>query len=139
MATVLQNGRAYDFGQVIVNILGVPVVGVSSISYTMEQEKTNNFGQGYNPVSRGKGAKNASASIEISMNDVEAIRDVAPAGDLTEIPAFDIVVTYLNDQKPVTHVLKSCEFTDDGVETSQGDTDIRRTFNLVVATITYRG
>ena len=78
MATTLINGRAYDFAQIRVNIAGVQVHSVTAISYTEEQEKTNNFGIGNRPVSRGHGAIDASGSITLGMNDVEAIRDAAP-------------------------------------------------------------
>ena len=134
----LVNGRAYDFAQIVVTILGVPLAGVSAISYAEEQEKTNNFGQGNRPVSRGQGAIDASGSITISMNDVEALRDVAPDGSLLKIPAFDIVVTYLNAQKVVSHVMKNCEFLNDGVEADQGTTNIERAFDLVVSDVKYR-
>ena len=140
MAKPLINGRAYDFTEIIVSMLGAPVVGVKAITYTEEQDKTNNFGQGNRPISRGQGAIDASASIEISMNDIEAIRDTVAlqGGSLLAIPAFDITVTYLNEQKVVTHILKNCEFINDGVETTQGDTDVVRTFDLVVSDIKYR-
>ncbi len=139
MAATLINGRAYDHTQIILNILGVPIVSVSSVTYTEEQEKANNFGASNRPVSRGHSSIDASASLEISMNDVEAIRDAAPGGSLLLIPAFDIVVTFANPENIVqTHVLKACEFTNDGVDSSQGDTDISRTFDLVVAEIKYR-
>jgi len=134
----LINGRAYDFTQILVKILGAPVASVSAISYTEEQAKENNFGAGSRPVSRGQGAINASASVTMSMNDVEAIRDVALNGSLLAIEPFDIEVSYLNSQKVVTHILKNCEFTDDGVEASQDDKDISRSFNLVVSHIKYR-
>lgn len=138
MATPLINGRAYDYAQIQVTILGVPVAGVSAISYSQEQEKVNNFGAGSNPVSRGHGAIDTSASITISMNDVEAIRDAAPEGSLLAIPAFDVTVTFLNAQKVVTHVIKNCEFTNDGMEATQGDTNIERAFDLVASHIVYR-
>lgn len=138
MAVPLVNGQAFDYTQIIVSILGVPIVSVSSISYTEEQEKVNNMGTGNRPVSRGRGAIDASGSVEISMNDIEAIRDVAPSGSLLLIPAFDIVVVFGNPQNVQTHVLKNCEFTNDGVETTQGDTDIKRTFDLVISDIQYR-
>ncbi len=134
----LINGRAYDFTQIVVKILGAPVASVSAISYTEEQAKENNFGAGSRPVSRGQGAINASASITMSMNDVEAIRDVALNGSLLNVLPFDIEVSYLNAQKVVTHVLKNCEFTNDGVEASQDDKDITRSFDLVVSHIKYR-
>lgn len=138
MATPLINGRAYDYAQIEVNILGVPVAGVSAISYTEEQEKVNNFGAGSRPVSRGHGAINASGSVTISMNDVEAIRDASPEGSLLQIPSFDISVTFLNAQKVVTHVLKNVEFLNDGVEATQGDTNLERAFDIVLSHIVYR-
>ena len=134
----LINGQAYDYTQIIMSVLGVPVAGVTSINYTEEQEKTNNFGAGNRPVSRGRGAIEASGSIELSMNEIEALRDAAPSGSMLKIPPFEITIVYLNLQKVVTHKLKNVEFTNDGVETSQGDTDIRRTFDLVISDIKYR-
>lgn len=138
MATPLINGRAYDYAQIEVNILGVPVAGITAISYTEEQEKVNNFGAGSRPVSRGHGAINASGSVTVSMNDIEAIRDAAPLGSLLQIPSFDISVTFLNAQKVVTHVLKNVEFLNDGVEATQGDTNLERSFDLVVSHVVYR-
>lgn len=138
MSVPLINGKAFDYVGITAIVLGVPLPSISQINYTEEQEKTNNFGTGNRPVSRGKAAIEASASFEISMNDVEALRDVAPDGSLLLIPAFDIIIVYGNPQKPITHVLKNCEFTNDGVETSQGDTDIKRTFDLVISHVKYR-
>lgn len=138
MAVPLINGRSYDYTQIIINVLGVPIVGVSSINYTEEQEKTNNFGTGNRPVSRGQGAIDASGSLEISMNDIEALREVATDGALLNLPAFDILVTFGNPQNVQTHTLKNVEFTNDGVETSQGDTQIKRTFDIVISHIKYR-
>lgn len=138
MAAPLINGRAFDYSQIIINILGVPIVSVSSITYLEEQEKVNNMGTGNRPVSRGHATIDASGSLEISMNDIEALRDVAPNGSLLFIPAFDIVVVFGNVQNPQTHVLKNCEFLNDGVETTVGDTDVKRTFDLVISHIQYR-
>ncbi len=134
----LINGQAYDYTQIIMSVLGVPVAGVTSINYTEEQEKTNNFGAGNRPVSRGRGAIEASGSIELSMNEIEALRDAAPSGSMLKIPPFEITIVYLNLQKVVTHKLKNVEFTNDGVETSQGDTDICRTFDIVMSDVKYR-
>lgn len=134
----LINGRAYDFAQILINILGVPLVGVQSIEYKEEQEKANNFGAGKFAVSRGHGTVNADATLELSMNDVERLRDAIPGGRLLDIPAFPITVTFLNAGKTVTHTLHNCEFKDDGVTGSVDDTDLVRSFALVVSHITYR-
>ena len=138
MANPLINGRAYDFAQIRINIAGIQVHSVTAISYTEEQEKTNNFGIGNRPVSRGHGAIEASASITLGMNDVEAIRDAVPGGSLLAAPSFDIIVVFENAQKVVTHVVKNCEFKSDGMEADQGSTNIERAFDLVASDVKYR-
>jgi hypothetical protein len=72
------------------------------------------------------------------MNDIEALRDAAPSGSLLQIPAFDVTVVFGNPQKPVVHVLKKVEFTNDGLDSTQGDTDLKRTFDLVISNVKYR-
>jgi hypothetical protein len=134
----LINGQAYDFGQIIVNVMGVPIPSVTSIEYQEEQEKTNNFGAGRRPISRGHGTINATASIEMSMTDVESIRDAAPNGSLLAIPSFDIVVVFGNPQSPKKHTLKNCEFTVDGFSGSLDDTDLTKSFDLVVSHIEFK-
>jgi len=138
--TPLINGRAYDFAQINMLISGVVVPSISSIEYSEEQEKTNNFGAGDRPVSRGHGAIDAKAKITMSMNDVEALRASATDGSLLKLPAFDVVVVFLHptSAKVVTHTLKNCEFLSDGVTGSQGDTDLKRDFDLVCSHITYK-
>lgn len=138
MAIPLINGRAFDFTQIIVNILGVPIVSVTAINYEETQEKVNNFGTGNRPVSRGVGPIDATGSIEFSMNDSEALREVAPEGSLLQIPAFDIIVNFTNLQGPQTHILKNVEFTSDGHSSTQGDTDLKRSFDLVISNVQYR-
>jgi hypothetical protein len=134
----LINGRAYDFAQVIVTVLGVPVASVSAIDYEETQDKKNNYGAGNRPVSRGAGAIEVTASIEFSMNDAEAIRRVAPNGSLLQVPAFDITVFFGNPQNPTTHVLKNCEFLKDGVSGTQGDTDLKYKYDLLPSHIVWR-
>jgi len=134
----LINGRAYDFTQIVFSMLGVPITGVTAINYAEEQEKVNNFAAGTRPNTRGQGPIDANGSVELSMNEIEALRDAAPDGSLLKIPAFDITIVYGNPQKPVVHVLKNVEFLNDGVDASQGDTDLRRTFDLVISHIRYR-
>lgn len=135
--TPLINGRAYDYASVTVNILGVPLAGITSIEYAEEQTKENNFGAGKYAVSRGHGEVNASASMELHMNDVEAIREAAPQGRLLDIPAFDVIVSFVVAGKVKTHTIKNCEFLSDGVSGSQGDTQLSRSFDLVASHVIY--
>lgn len=134
----LVNGTAFDYTQIIARIAGVPVASISSIEYEETQEKINNYGAGTRPVSRGRGAIEATATIEMSMNDIEAIRDSAPNGSLLAIQPFDITVHFANPQDPRTHVLKNCEFTNDGISGTQGDGDLKKSFSLTLSHIEYQ-
>lgn len=118
-------------------ILGVPIEGVKSINYTEEQEKTNNYGTGTAPVSRGRAEKTCSGSLELPMEEVEKIRAASTSGSLLDIDMFDIVVVHGVPGKVAVHTLKNVEFMDDGVETSSGDTQITRTFNIIPSHIVY--
>lgn len=136
-AVPLINGRAYDYAQISVTLLNSPLLGIEAITYTEDQEKVNNYGAGSKPVSRGHAAVELAASLDIHMDDIERLRDAAPDRKLLKIAPFDIVVTFMNEGKVKVHTLKSVEFTSDGVEASQGDTKVMRSFPLVLGDITY--
>lgn len=135
----LINGRAYDFAQIRTTILGVVIPSISSIEYEEKQDKKNNFGAGDRPVSRGHGAIEPTAKFTMSMNDVEALRKVAPNGSLLKLPSFDVVVTYLHptQNQVVTHTLKNCEFLTDKNGGGQGDTDLKQNFEILPSHINY--
>lgn len=138
MAAPLINGRAFDYAQITPLFLGVPLVSMTSITYEETQEKVNNFGTGNRPVSRGHAAIEASGTIELSMSDIEAMREAAPNGSLLQIPASDFVLVFGNLQNIQTHVLKNLEFTNDGGSGTQGDTDLKLTLNFVISDVQYR-
>ena len=138
MAVVLVNGEAYTHTQVQVIYLGVALPSVTSISYGETQDKANNFGAGNRPVSRGRAAIDASGSIELSMNDIEATRDVAPNGSLLQIPPSDMLVVFVNPQKPITHTIKNIEFTTDQPSSDQGNTDIKVSLDFIASNVKWR-
>ena len=80
----------------------------------------------------------STGSIELSMNDIEAMREVAPNGSLLAIPASDFVLVFGNPQNVQTHVLKNLEFTNDGGAGTQGDTDLKSTLNFIISDVQYR-
>lgn len=135
MAVPLINGRAYDYVDISLSILGVQINGVTDINYTETQDKANNWGTGYYPTSRGHSYRDCTGSLGLNMNEVEILRDAAPLGNLLDLPAFDIVIVFGNVSAPKTHVIKNVEFTDDGVETTVGDTAINRSFAFVASNV----
>lgn len=138
MAAPLVNGQAFSYVQITPLFLGVPLVSMSSITYEEVQEKVNNFGTGNRPISRGRGTIEATGSMELSMNDIEAMREVATDGSLLAIPASDFVLVFGNPQNVQTHILKNLEFTNDGGTGTVGDTDLKLTLNFVISHVQYR-
>ena len=132
----LINGKSYSWADITFNIGGVPVAGITKISYKVSQEKQNNYGAGSEPVSRGKGNREYEASITLHMEEVERLLLAAPNRDLLKIPAFDINITYQADPTNIAnHVLKNCEFTEDGTDIGQGDQVIEIELPLSIAGI----
>ena len=137
------NGRSYSYSNIGIVIGGVQVITASAINYEVSQEKTNEYGLGPEPVLRGEGVKEYSASIELSFNEIQLLREKAKVlnplsdGSLVDLPPFTIVVLYNNGEKIVRHKLLGCEFTKDGVSGSQGDTNLKYSLDLIVAKIEY--
>ena len=138
-AQVLVNGKAYSYVQLVIGYLGVALNGVTSIDYEETQEKTNNYANGEYAVSRGYGKVETTGTIELSMNVIEALRDAAPDRSLLKIPSSDMVLTFGNSQKVVTHVLKNMEFTTDGGGGADGDTDLRKSLGIIFSHVQYNG
>lgn len=138
MAEALINGTAYDFSQITPLYLGAALVSMSAIDYEETQEKTNNMGTGNRPVSRGRAGIDASGSIELAQNDIEALRNIAPNGSLLLLPPTDFILIFGNPGAIQTHILKNFEFLTDGGGGTVGDTDLKKSFNFIISDIKYR-
>lgn len=138
MALPLINGQAFDYAQITPLYLGVPLVSMTSITYEETQEKVDNPGTGNRGISRGRADIKSSGSIELSMNDIEALREVALNGSLLALPASDFILVFGNPQNIQTHILKNLEFTNDGGTGTQGDTDLKMTLNFIISNVIYR-
>lgn len=138
MALPLINGEAFTFAQITPLYLATPLVSMTSITYEEIQEKVDNPGTGNRPISRGRADIKANGSIELSMNDIEALREVAPQGSLLLLPATDFILVFGNPQNVRTHELKNLEFTNDGGTGTQGETDMKMTLNFIISNVIYR-
>lgn len=134
----LINGKSYEWADIEVNILGAPMIGITSIEYEEKQGMENIYGAGRYPVSRGYGKVEPTAKITLLMEELENIQTVAPAGRIQDIPEFDIVVMYL-DSALITrkHVLKNVRFTNNKRSSSSGDTSIPVELELIISHIQY--
>jgi len=132
----LINGKSYEWSDIICNVLGVPLVGITSVEYEEKQEMANVYGAGEFPVSRGYGSITPSAKITVLMEEIEAIQAIAPKGRLNKIPEFDIQVAYVDDQLVTrVHKLRNVRFTGNSRKVNQGDTSIPVELELIISHI----
>jgi hypothetical protein len=140
MVTPLINGILYSWANVTLQIFGAPLVGATKISYKTAQKKENQYGLGVDPIGRGYGNKEYTASVDMYLDDLKRIIQAAANRDILAIPPFDIQVTWAspsNRIQTLTDILRSCEFLENPVETSQGDTKSIVTLPLIVGRIEY--
>jgi hypothetical protein len=138
-AIPLINGVNYSWGNVKLILFGLPVVGITKISYGKEQVKDNNYGFGYEPISRGYGNITYTAEIEIYQDELKRLIASAPNRDILSIAPFDIQVIFAGSNAQInTDVLQMCEFTKDSVEAAQGDSKLLVTIPIVIAGIDHR-
>lgn len=118
----LINGEEYAWGDIKVCINGVPVTGITAISYGDKQDKQNNYGAGRHPVSRSRGRITPEAKITLYMSEVVAICRNSPTGRLQDIAPFDIEVAYMPPNGViVVDRICDCEFTENVRDWKEGD------------------
>lgn len=132
----LINGVAVSWPDIQVPFLGVPLTGVTAISWSEKQDKTNNYGTGSKPVSRGYGRKTYEGSITLLAEEYKNILAAAPNGSIVDIPFFDLPILFINAQGLyMKYVLKAVDFTESGIDTKEGDTMIPVTLPFIFADI----
>jgi alanine racemase len=136
----LINGVEYSWADITLNLLGVPVAGITAISYKKSKVKENVYGAGSKPVSRGYGNETYEGSITFLMTELQALRKAAPDGDITKIPPFAIPVAFLpeNSVNVVLHTLRNVEFMEDSVSSKQGDTKIEVEIPLIISDVKFK-
>jgi hypothetical protein len=107
--------------------------GVSAIKWNIKRNVKTNYGLGGEPVNRGFGNREYTASITMDYNTQVQLR--AMNGSLMNLGEFDLVISFANelgtdDWTTETVTLKGCLFTEDGMEANQDDTSITKEFEL---------
>lgn len=120
----LINGVEYSWADITCTIAGAPVTGITAVKYDDDQEVVNNYGAGRFPVSRSRGRITSSASISLYTSEIVAIQERSVNGRLQDIPAFDIIVSYIpTDGGKIIHdKIRNCQFKKNLRDWSEGDT-----------------
>ena len=141
MATIINN-VAYSWAMIELtapalsgsgNANPINLQGVTGIKWNIKRNVKTNYGLGGEPVNRGFGNREYSASITMDYNTQVALR--ALTGSLMNLGEFDLIVSWANelgtdDWTTETVTLKGCLFTEDGMEAGQDDTTITKEFDL---------
>lgn len=134
----LINGIAFTHADIIVNILGVPVVGVTEITYSDPQTMEHNYGTGNVPISMSMGQIAPAGTITLEMNDIEKLTNVAPGRKIQNIPFFDIGVNFVTeDGKLARHRLKKCKFKGRNFTSATGNQQITETIDLYIGEVQF--
>ena len=141
MATIINN-VAYSWSMVQLTAEGLtgtnsanPLIlqGVSGLKWNIKRNVKTNYGLGGEPVNRGFGNREYTASITMDYNTQTQLR--AYRGTLMALGEFDLVISWANelgtdDWTTETVTLKGCLFTEDGMEAEQDDTNLTKEFEL---------
>ena len=141
MATIVNN-VAYSWAQIELTAPALtgssdanPTIlqGVSAIKWNIKRNMKTNDGLGGEPVNRGFGNREYTASITMDYNTQVQLR--ALQGSLMALGEFDLIVTFANemgtdDWREETVTLKGCLFNEDGMEAEQDATNITKEFDL---------
>jgi hypothetical protein len=134
------NGVSYAHADIVLNIGGAPIIGITSISYSDNQTIQANFSTGNKPTSVGFGVMEPKASMTMTMEAVQALLIAAPSGRLQNYPFFDIGINFLPDSGVfMRHSLKKCRFKGVDLSSSVNNTQIEVSLELFVADISYTG
>ncbi|MGN7787418.1 hypothetical protein ACTJIJ_22990 [Niabella sp. 22666] len=128
----LINGRAYSWASVSVVLAGVPVIGITAISYGDLTEMENGYGAGQMPIDRGEGNYIPDApKLTLRAGVVDSLQESAPNGRLQDLGVFDIIVMYLVGTTKKTHKVRNCQFTNNKRDIKQGDKIVNVELDLI--------
>jgi len=132
------NGTEYTHVDLVLFILGVPVVGVNAIKYSDNQSITMNHSTGTKAVSRGFGPVVCEGSITLTMKEVNRLSAAAPGGRIQNIPDFDIGVNFLTEAGDfIRHKLIRCRFKGRNPNSQVNNSQIEEELELSIADIKY--
>jgi hypothetical protein len=136
---VLNGSDAYAWVDVKISFLKRTAVDIKSISYSQTAEKQDIYGAGASPVKRGRGKKAATCSMSISLEEVQKLVKIAPGQDITNIPMFDIMVSYqVSDlQRVFTDVVRNVEFTSNPRTPAEGNLSFDLNLDMICSHIDY--
>lgn len=138
MATIINKfGTLQGWNNLTVRLLGRDLEGITALKYDDTVSKENAYGAGQYPVGRTEGNYEATASITLLKEEMDAIQEALPPGvRIQDIPAFDIEVVYETKSGRVQKDrIMNCEFTGKQMELTQGEGSVAMECELITSHI----
>lgn len=133
---IINNGKAYDSGDVQVCLFGRLDWEVTNLNYDTEQEHQPNHSLGSNKqTSFSMGKVSHKGDITLRLASASAIEKAA-GGSILNIKPFHINVTYVNDDNDIVNDTITAKFQSQGREVG-GDMDLKKQFTLFILDIDY--
>ncbi len=137
MATPLINGINYASANVgiIIPVIGA-VIGITDLNYNQVQQIDDNYGLGKEPTSRGYGQNSYTGDLTIYKDVWNRIIDASPGKDPSNLPMFDIIVTFGGPGVPFRkETLKAVNFKNNPMGVKSGDTKLTCKIDLAIGGI----
>lgn len=134
----LINGVEYTQADIVLNLLGVPIIGITAIEYSDIQNIEGNYSTGHLPTSVGFGQVDLTATITITSVEFRKIVAFSPGRRIQNIPFFDVGVNYVPEGGLIVRDrLVRCKFKGANISSSTNNTQIEVPLELFVADIRY--
>lgn len=132
-------GTMQGWNSVTANFLSRDAEGIAALSYDDTETLENVYGAGKYPIGRSEGNYEANCAMTLYKEEVDALKLALPKGKrIQEISPFDIVVVYTKKDGTITKdIIHNAQFTNDGVDISQGDGTIQTEYTMIVSHITW--
>ncbi len=121
------NGKRPAWAQMRVIVLGRTLTGIVAVNYKRKRVKANQYGAGDQPDHRGYGNKEPECSLTLYKYEVDALNALAgPGRNITDLAPFDVIIQWREENQTIIQqvIIKDYEFTEDGLDTKQGDTKL---------------
>jgi len=124
------NNVIYDFSCVTLNIAGLEITGIQSISWTDGREHTGVYGSGILPLGATPGQWSGSGSLEMILSDYDNLyRSLTRFYD----SQWSASITYtLGGHMPIMERLPACIFTGRSGDMSQGSDALVRSMDFLM-------
>lgn len=124
------NGYSYADGKATFN--GIDLPGVTSFDFNATQQKSNNYGLGANPVSRSRGNREFTGSIEMDYDTQKALSKISVTNLIKDLP-YGVMIFTLEREDGGKEIITMpfFEFMGDGISGSQGDENLTHSIDVI--------